>query len=450
MKKLKRFFIEKSKDEFYTSHSGLALVGLCLNRFTSLGSRLVAAATLMGGIPHADIAKSYIGLLSLGKSDYEAITGFREDRFFKEALALKAVPSEGTLRQRFDEHAERFQAIINYCVTEFINRSGALITALNTGHVPLDMDVFTMDNSNTKKEGVSRTYQGFDGYAPIAAYLGLEGWLMEIELRDGSQHSQNGFIPFLARVLHKALELTAAPLLVRCDSAHDAWDTRIELASCERVDYIIKWNPRKQDLNYWTNLAFSKGEVTTPRAGKRVAVMSVSEEHKYKTDGGMEKSITCRRVIRVIERTIDKKGQLLLTPEIELEGWWTSLKLADQEIIKLYEDHGTSEQFHSELKTDMDLERLPSGKFASNSLIVSCAALAYNILRFIGQLGLLGEKTPVRHPAKRRRIKTVIQELIYFAARLIETGRRLKLRFSRHSGLAFDAFKTVYRRLAYG
>src|SRR5512136_1983377 len=151
MKKLKRFFLEKSKNEFYTSHSGLALVGLCLNRFTSLGNRLASAVSLMGGIPNDDVTKSFIGLLCLGKSDYEAITGFRDDRFFKEALAVKSVPSEGTLRQRFDEYAERFQVIVNYCVTEFIKRSGALITALSTGHVPLDIDVFTMDNSNTKK-----------------------------------------------------------------------------------------------------------------------------------------------------------------------------------------------------------------------------------------------------------------------------------------------------------
>ena len=58
----------------------------------------------------------------------------------------------------------------------------ALFSALATGHVPLDIDVFTMDNSGTKKEKVSRTYQGFDGYAPIAAYLAKEGWLVEIEL----------------------------------------------------------------------------------------------------------------------------------------------------------------------------------------------------------------------------------------------------------------------------
>jgi len=141
---------------------------------------------------------------------------------------------------------------------------------------------------------------------------------------------------------------------------------------------------------------------------------------------------------------------MLLEPEIELEGWWTSLKLSAENIIALYQDHGTSEQFHSELKTDMDLDRLPSGKFEVNRLVMSCAALAYNILRFIGQLGLLGEKTPVRHAAKRRRIKTVIQELMYLAARLIETGRRLRLRFSRHSGLSFEAFAKLYPRLACG
>ncbi len=154
-------------------------------------------------------------------------------------------------------------------------------------------------------------------------------------------------------------------------------------------------------------------------------------------------------MIRATERTIDKKGQMLMEPDIELEGWWTSLSLPSEKIIALYQDHGTSEQFHSELKADMDLERLPSGKFEVNSLVMTCAALSYNILRFIGQIGLLGDKTPVRHPAERRRIKTVIQELMYFAARLIETGRRLRLRFSRHSGLSFEAFARLYQQLAY-
>ncbi|RLA29742.1 MAG: hypothetical protein DRR11_14950 [Gammaproteobacteria bacterium] len=37
----------------------------------------------------------------------------------------------------------------------------------------------------------------------------------------------------------------------------------------------------------------------------------------------------------------------------------------------------TSEQFHSVLKTDLDIERLPSGKFDTNALVLGCSILAY-------------------------------------------------------------------------
>jgi hypothetical protein len=60
----------------------------------------------------------------------------------------------------------------------------------------------------------------------------------------------------------------------------------------------------------------------------------------------------------------------MLLPEYVLEGWSTTLPdtptFGAQQIIELYADHATHEQFHSEFKTDMDLVRLPSGKFDTN------------------------------------------------------------------------------------
>ena len=41
--------------------------------------------------------------------------------------------------------------------------------ALPDGMVPVDIDVTPMDNSKTSKLGGSRTYKGFDGYAPMMA-----------------------------------------------------------------------------------------------------------------------------------------------------------------------------------------------------------------------------------------------------------------------------------------
>jgi hypothetical protein len=135
-------------------------------------------------------------------------------------------------------------------------------------------------------------------------------------------------------------------------------------------------------------------------------------------------------VLRLIERTIDSGGQLLIVPKLTLEGWTTSLRaeaFMPANIIALYADHGTHEQFHSEFKTDLDLERLPSGKFDTNYVVCGLAALVMDILRLMGQAGLHGPDAPVRHEAKRRRLKTVMQELVYRAGRLIEHGRQLVL-----------------------
>lgn len=440
---MRKFIIERSEDEFYTSHSGVALVGLGVNRFTKLSGKLKRAMPDKA-ISNIDVIRGYIGLLALGKSDYEAITDMRDDRFFQESMGMKSIPSAETLRQRLDEIAKDAQPIVSSAYTEFIQRSKAKVTPLANDYVPLDIDVFCMDNSGTRKEGVSYTYHGYFGYAPIAAYLGQEGWCLNLEFREGSQHSQNNFVTFLQESLVRAKALTRRKLLVRLDSAHDAVETRATLAGHQKIDYILKWNPRKQDRKALLERGLREGKVSAPREGKRVVLFSYNqlEEHE-------KKKFSSRLVVRVTERTIDRRGQRLLLPEIEVEGWWTSLYRPEEEIVKLYNDHGTSEQFHSEFKTDMDLERLPSGKFATNGLIMTMAGLTYNILRFIGQLGLLGDRSPIRHAAKRRRIKTVIQELIYRASRLIETRRRLKLRFSRHCR-AYDAFWTVYARLAAG
>lgn len=186
---MKRFVLEQSQSEWYTSHSGLALVGLCLNRFGEV-ERHLKGLPLRHGISHADLIRSYVGLLCLGKSDFEAVEDFRQDRYFRQSLGIGQVPSAARLRQRLDDRAEALLPLMWAMNVAMLERAKVPITALETGHVALDIDVYPMDNSGTKKEEVSRTYAGFDDYAPIAAYLGREGWCLTHELRPGRQHSQ--------------------------------------------------------------------------------------------------------------------------------------------------------------------------------------------------------------------------------------------------------------------
>lgn len=446
--KFPRFTIEQSDQEFYTSHSGMALVGVAINRFTSLASRVDKAAPCRG-IATADVLRCYLGLLCLGKSDFEAIRPFFEDdAFFAAALGVHKVPSPETLRQRLDQFAEALRRIADLCCAEFLRKAGAAFSCLPSGHMPLDLDVFTQDNSQTKKEGVSYTYRGFNGYAPIASWLGLEGWCLEIEQRPGSQHAQEGFVPFLLRAIRKSRELTQAPLLVRLDGAHDAIATLAALLEAQ-VDFIVKWNPRGTDVPARASEIFAAGKLVKDDKDQRIAILSETVERTYQDQDGNKHTIKVRRVLRATESWLDRKGNRLLLPDYDIEGWWTNLSLKKENVIELYKGHALCEQYHSELKTDLDLERLPSGKFATNALVMNCAALAYNILRAVGQVGLM-DKKQARRAKQRRRLKTVLQDLMYFAGRVIVHARGWILRFSRHATRQAQAFIRTYDKFAPG
>ena len=136
-------------------------------------------------------------------------------------------------------------------------------------------------------------------------------------------------------------------------------------------------------------------------------------------------------------------GQFLMPSDIEINTWWTNLGLSDTDIINLYHAHGECEQFHSEIKTDMDIERLPSGKFDTNELVLKLAILAYNILRMIGQESLGKKDSPMKHNVRRRRLRTVISNLVMMANHVTEHARRIMIGLGQSNVWRF-AFSRIY------
>ena len=330
-------------------------------------------------IKNGDIVLTYLGMLCMGKPYFEAVHEMDDDKdFYKTALA--------------------------------------------NGLVPVDIDVTPMDNSKSKKEGVSRTYKGFDGYAPMMAYIGTEGYAINFELREGKQHCQKGTVEFLQETIKLCHKLTDKPLLIRLDSGNDSIDN-VAVLMDTGCFFIIKRNLRRESTDDWFEMAKQYFQnVNSPRDGKTVYIGS---DWKTVTSKQFNKEFTLRTGYEITERTIDKYGQFNLVPDVEVETWWTNLGDPDEEIIRLYHAHGECEQFHSEVKTDMDLERLPSGKFATNALILELGMLAYNILRMIGQ-GTIGERAPrQKRNVKRRRLRTVISNLIMMAGHVTMHARQL-------------------------
>ena len=172
-----------------------------------------------------------------------------------------------------------------------------------------------MNNSGTQKEAVGRTYQGVDGYTPSATYLGSLGYCLELALRPGVQHSALETELNLERVLPMAAKLTPLPLLSRADSGLCSVKIMQEVgaqaaALSREIALIIKWNPRKTpveaiagervlDTNtIWCHL----------REGKRMCMWT----QELTLEGVGTETNAARRVLRLIERTIDKHGNALL------------------------------------------------------------------------------------------------------------------------------------------
>ena len=290
---------------------------------------------------------------------------------------------------------------------------------------------------------MSRTYKGCDGYAPMFAYIGREGYLADLELREGKQHSQKGTPEFLKEMIGICRQMTEQPLLFRLDPGNDPAEN-IGILMENGCHFIIKRNLRKESKEDWLKMAEENSrDISHPRDGKTVYIGSDWKEITYRTEDGTEKRATIRMGHEITERTMDQKGQFLLVPDIEVNTWWTNTDFTDRDVIAHYHAHGECEQFHSELKTDMDLERLPSGKFQTNGLVLELAILSYNILRMIGQESL-GKRNPrLKRTVKRRRHRTVINNLVNMACHITEHARKLVIGLGK-SNVCREVFQYVY------
>ena len=431
----------KLTDERIPAVSGIGLVGDILAKAGFLDEFRNVRLSEKRSRKQIDVGTvllTFIALLCMGKPDFESIRELQNDAaFYQYALHLnRGFPSAATLRQRMDEIGSNLRNKLLEFNAAMLRSHVIAPGRLKIGMIPLDIDVTPMDNSKTQKEGVSWTYKKFDGYSPIMAYLGTEGYLVNSQLRPGSQHCQNGTPEFLRQTLQLCRKITNKPFLVRLDSGNDAAEN-VGVLLEKGAYYVIKRNLRRESQREWAEKIRSGcANKTEVRQGKTLYIGSTFKDISYVTEDNQPKTIRNRIVYEMVERTETAEGQILLEPDIELKMYWTNLGDSDQTIIDLYHNHAVCEQFHSEIKTDMGVERLPSGKFDTNELVLELTVIAYNVLRLLGQETVRQGKAPAKRTVKRKRLRTVIQNLIHCAARIVTHARQTFLCLSRSNAWA--------------
>ena len=207
-------------------------------------------------IKNGDAMLTYIGMQCMGKPSFDAVHEMDDDPdFYKAALGIcYAIPSAETLRQRFDLIGSSIRRQILDENIKMLRSNGTVPSKLPCGYVPVDM-------------GVSRTCKGCDGYAPMFAYTGKEGYLANLELREGKQHCQKDTPQFPEETTGLCRQLTDGPLLFRLDSGNDSAGN-IGILLERGCHFIIKRNLRKESKEDWLRMAKDNSlDVTHPRDG---------------------------------------------------------------------------------------------------------------------------------------------------------------------------------------
>lgn len=370
-----------------------------------------------------NIINSTVLLLANGFSSFENIDHFKNDLIFKKVLGTSNIPSKETLRQRLNKIA--CNPYINEVLTQFnlsILRKYAKPQFIKgTNLIPLDFDVSVFDNTGSKKEGVEKTYRpNIKGYAPMFAYFGAQGFSINLQFRRGSAHSNTaGTLDFFLQTGFMARQICPKnKILIRLDSGNDADSNIVGLTSIPNSYFIVKYQPRGGNVKATkrTLTEFVMNNFTRKINIENNAVRYFAEQPsiaKVVLDDKSIHTVECRRILSVVEITHDlNTGEKLLIPHRSLHMWRTNLpksKYTPKRILDLYKDHGTSEQFHSEFKSDLNLERMPSYKFNTNQLVLHISQLTFNILRLIGEASI----RIINSKYQRRKLRTIILKIIY-------------------------------------
>jgi hypothetical protein len=411
-------FIIKPTTNMFVNHVGLTFISKFLNS-NDFYSRINSVSKIkknFGVITDYEIVKTVIALVALGKTNFEAVEQYRKDKYFKKALKLKRVPSSVTIRQRLETYGEEMFTVLRQINTDLIKNhfSNETVKINDKDYVLLESDVTPMDNSDSKKEGVAKTYKLVDGYAPMMSYAGRSGFMVNNELRNGDCHSNcDGTDKYFTETIGLAKQLCSEPLFSILDSGND--DSKlVEHFKQQGTEFIIKRNLRRESKEKYIEYAI---EYAKKNETSKVNYVGSTTYYSNWTRETTNDSIPI--AVIVTEKTINSKGQRLLLPDYEVDVYWNSLDLKATEVEELYHKHGTSEQYHSEFKSDMDMERLPSGKFSSNYGYMLFGMLAFNLLRITGKALLETGQVPGKR-GNRLRLRTVIQNIMYMAGQYVE------------------------------
>jgi Transposase DDE domain group 1 len=270
------------------------------------------------------------------------------------------------------------------------------------GRLIVDVDSFVGEVHGYAKQGAACGYSRQRGDHPILASRADTGEVLHMQLRKGSANTLRGALRFIDELIARVARAGAnGPKMLRADSGF--WSKKI-FARLERASWRsigVRLQPHiRAAIEEIPERAWQTLEDYPPTSEAQMAETTLGDQ---------------RLIVRRV-RTLDAQGQLL--PSWEHYPFITD-RIEALEIVEAeHRQHAVVELHIRDLK-DQALAHFPSGPFFANPAWTVIAALAHNLLRWTGLLGLPGQTL--------RAARTLRRRLLALPGRLTRSARRWTL-----------------------
>ena len=418
------------EDQRLTSFSGVVILHRLLRKL-QLRDRLSACFRHLSkgqvvGLPN--ITLLLIVHLMLGYRRLRDIERYREDPLVARTLGLRRLPHVSTV-SRCLARTDR-KAVANY---QAVNRSVVLdrLQAEKLSRVTLDFDGSVISSTRFAEGlavGYNTTKKGLRSYYPLLCTVAQTAEVLDVLHRSGNVHDSHGAIPFMGDCLcavHR--RLPAAILEARVDSAFFS-DKIATLFNDHGVQFTMSLP--------FERFAELKHLIETRRRWRHLD----AQWDYFEVDWAPKSWPVVDRVLILRHRVrIQRKEPLqleLFTPYqegYEFKAVLTTKDGSAKSILLFHNGRAAQENQFSELKSQCQMDYVPTRRLTGNQIYFLSAILAHNLYRELQMSVYAADR---KTTAKRAALwifeeaGTLRHRLIQRAGRLTRPQGRLRLTLS--------------------
>ena len=418
------------EDQRLTSFAGLIL-------FQSLFNRLGLKGQLTGCFRHLKVSPIFghgltvlllIVHLLLGYRRLQDMRYYQDDPMVRRLLGLERLPDVATV-------SRTLAGMDNRSVDKLrrLNRQQVLrrLSGLSLARITLDFDGSVLSSGRFAEGtavGFNRKKKGQRSYYPLFCTLAQTGQVLDVWHRPGNVHDSNGAKTFIVDCIREIRTiLPRAAIEVRMDSAFFS-DDIVGMLHAQGVEFTIS-----VPFERFTEL---KGMVEGRKRWRRLNDRCDFFESRWKPKSWGAK----QRFVFIRTRNRKQyKEPVQLDLFIPYEYGYdfkvivTNKRLGARKVLSYHNGRGAQEGIFAELKSQTQMDYIPTRRQAGNRVFVLAAMLAHNLNREMQMMAA----EPQRNTTERRaplwrfeQLGTLRRKLIQRAGRLTKPQGTLTLTMS--------------------